>query len=145
METPHLTTSTFVRSEKRAYVYMKSNKRNLFCTITDISDKKIKFSCSYGSIKLEHKTGYAIAKLLGHLVTNKLKELKYNVVLIILNGLGSGRMPVLNNFRNSNIKVLSVKDITIAPHNGCRLKKLRRKKSRTKISPKIKKLLSPSL
>ena len=129
---------------KFGYVYITSTRRNLFCTIVDFSDKKVKFSCSYGLIKTDSKKlEYAPGKLLGNLFINKIKTLRYNKIYISLAGIGAGRIPIINSFRNSGIKVLRVTDITLFPHNGCRPKKLRRKKLRTKISSKTKKLLSP--
>jgi len=131
-------------SNKLGYVYITSTRRNLFCTIVDSVDKKVKFSCSYGLAKTDaRKLGYVPGKLLGQLFVNKIKSLKYNKVYIVLVGIGSGRIPIINSFRNSDINVLGVTDNTLCPHNGCRPKKLRRKKLRTKISFRVKKILSP--
>ena len=141
MEKKYLDTPGFNRC---GYVYITSTKRNLFCTIVDFIDKKVQFSCSYGFVKTDAKfLEYVPAKLLGQLFVNKIKTLKYNKVYLVLAGIGSGRISIINSFRNSDIKVLRVTDITLCPHNGCRPKKLRRKKFRTKISSKIKKSLSP--
>ena len=73
----------------------------------------------------------------------KLKFLKYTKVYVFLSGIGPGRISIINSFRNSDIKILGLTDMTLYPHNGCRSKKLRRKKFRTKISVKVKRLLSP--
>ena len=131
-------------SHKYGYVYITSTRRNLFCTIIDYNDKKVKFSCSYGLVKTDaKKIGYVPSKLLGYLFLNKIKTLKYNKVYVILTGVGSGRAFIINSFRNTDIRVLRIIDTTLCPHNGCRPKKYRRKKFRTKMSSKIKKLLSP--
>jgi len=143
MEKDNLNIVVPIKVEKRAYVYIKSTKRNLFCLFTDFDDKKVKFSGSFGLVKTSNLKDYVAAKVLGQLFVDKLSLLKYGAVFITLNGLGSGRIPILNSFRNSTIKVQSVQDVTLPPHNGCRPKKLRRKKHRTKITSRIKKLLSP--
>lgn len=142
MEKSYLNDSPKVKSEKYGYVYITSTKRNLFCTLIDFSDKKVKLNYSYGTLKLS-KTESVPAKLLGQLFITKLKSLKYNTIYIILTGIGYGRTLILNSFRNSDIKIVSIKETTRLPHNGCRPKKAKRKKLRTKISFKVRKLLSP--
>lgn len=128
------------------YVYINSTRRNLFCTIIDSIDKKVKYNCSYGLVKTESKkVSYVPSKLLGSLFLNKIKTLRYDKVHIILVGIGTGRISIINSFRNSDIKILYITDNTLCPHNGCRSKKLKRKKLRTKMSSKIRRLLSPGL
>ncbi|MDD5639639.1 MAG: 30S ribosomal protein S11, partial [Candidatus Pacebacteria bacterium] len=45
---------------------------------------------------------------------------------IIVKGVGSGRESALRSIANQGFEVISIKDATPIPHNGCRAKKPRR-------------------
>nr|YP_011008090.1 ribosomal protein S11 [Dictyotopsis propagulifera]WBP69956.1 ribosomal protein S11 [Dictyotopsis propagulifera] len=128
--------------KKKAILYLKCTKRNSFCTLVDFSDLKIKFSCSVGIMK-NKKNNYLNVKLLAEKFVQKIIILGYNEVSIILLGLGLGRIVILNSIRESNLNLDLIHDYTSGIHNGCRPSKIKRKKHKSKISFKIKKLLNP--
>lgn len=47
-------------------------------------------------------------------------------VHVIVNGPGAGRESSIRGFNAAGLEILSIKDITPVPHNGCRPKKKRR-------------------
>ena len=47
-------------------------------------------------------------------------------VIIILKGIGEGRNTAPKGLQKSGLKILSIKDVTPMPHNGCRPSKRRR-------------------
>ncbi|BEH03930.1 hypothetical protein NDNC_0960 [Candidatus Nasuia deltocephalinicola] len=53
-------------------------------------------------------------------------SLGYKYSKIIINGIGFGRDYSIRGVFNSGINVISVCDVTPNPHNGCKLKKIRR-------------------
>jgi small subunit ribosomal protein S11 len=45
---------------------------------------------------------------------------------VFAKGIGSGRDSALRALTSRNLNIVSIKDITPVPHNGCRIKKRRR-------------------
>lgn len=136
-----------IKDIKIGYLYITSTKRNIFCTLINYSDKEVRYSCSIGVVKLsklDEANEYASARLFGQFLIHKLEN-RYQKLFLILNGLSVGRSAILNIFKNSGIIISNIKDRTRSPHNGCRPSKVRRKKTRTKVSTKIKRLLSPDV
>lgn len=131
---------------KKALIYLKSTKRNFLLTIIDSITKKIRYSCSAGCLEsnfLDKKNSYSSSKFLSEHIFLKLKEFGYTEISIILRGLGVGRTALINLAKDRGLKVCFIQDFTHVAHNGCRPKKRRSKKLRTKRSFRIKKLLSP--
>nr|YP_009672645.1 ribosomal protein S11 [Dictyopteris divaricata]QDB64130.1 ribosomal protein S11 [Dictyopteris divaricata] len=129
-------------SNKHGIVYIRGTKRNTFCVLIDGSDQKVKISSSVGSISPDKASPYVTTKLLAQYFVQRLIDLKYVRVSVVLRGLGVGRGVVINSLRNSGLHLHTIKDTTLSPHNGCRPPKVRRKKFRTRVSFKIKKFLS---
>ncbi len=59
-------------------------------------------------------------------VTARAKESGLQKVSVFVKGPGSGRDAAIRAFKNANIEVLSITDVTAQPHNGCRPPKRRR-------------------
>mmetsp|Transcript_27986 Transcript_27986/g.43058 ORF Transcript_27986/g.43058 Transcript_27986/m.43058 type:complete len:132 (+) Transcript_27986:626-1021(+) len=53
--------------------------------------------------------------------TNTLKN-----ICIIIKGYGSGREAAIRSVKGTGVNILSIKDVTAIPHNGCRPPKRRR-------------------
>lgn len=129
----------------KAVVYICSTKRNTFYSLIDMYDRKVKVSLSAGDIKPSKKNSYLNVKLLAQVFVQRVLELKYRNLSFVLRGLGFGRGAALNAFKNSGLCIDSVTDTTLTPHNGCRPVKIRRKKLRTRMSFRVRRLLSPGL
>jgi len=56
----------------------------------------------------------------------KAKEIGIKEVDVLVKGPGSGRESAIRAIQAAGINVLSIKDITPVPHNGCRPRKKRR-------------------
>lgn len=131
--------TTFNILHKMGILYIISTKRNIKCTFVDPVEKKVKTSCSLGVIRIDNKaltTEYERANQMGLLIAQKIQDLKYTKISIILRGLSINRKAVIKGLERSNFIVDKLIDITLSPHNGCRLPKVRRKKFRTKVSYK---------
>nr|QWK44381.1 ribosomal protein S11 [Arthrothamnus bifidus] len=127
--------------EKKGIIIIKSTKRNVFCTLMDIDEKKVKTSCSlrvpsYENEYNERENLYTRGLLLGNLFGDKAIGLGYTEFTIFLgSGINKGRRGVVRGLSKKGVKITFLHLGTRAPHNGCRPVKVRRKKFRTK--PKI--------
>lgn len=123
---------------KKGNIYIKSTKRNIFCSLMDFQTKKIKTSCSlkvpaYENEFNEKEKLYDRGVLLGELFGDRVIDLGFRKVAIYLNcGLHKGRRGVLEGLGNKRIKISFIELSKAYPHNGCRPSKIRRKKIRTK-------------
>ncbi len=112
----------------RALLYVKVSKSNTAFTLTNLKGKvQIRQSC--GSMGFQGKkkriTKFAIESTL-HSIASKAQDLGHKEILISLNGYGRIRFSILKCFKNYDLKLIGIRDITPNPHNGCRPKKRRR-------------------
>ncbi len=68
-----------------------------------------------------YAAGLVVKKVLDNAKDVGLKEVK-----VFVKGIGGGREGAIRAFNNNGIQVLSIKDVTPIPHNGCRPRKRRR-------------------
>lgn len=126
-------------SQKKGNIYINSTRRNIFCSLMDIQEKKIKTSCSlrvtqYNNEFNERENHYKRGILLGKLFGDKILELGYTKVAIFLDSSrNKGRKGVVNGLSQKKIKISFLQLFKGYPHNGCRPGKVRRKKVRTKV------------
>jgi len=59
-------------------------------------------------------------------VAEAIKPYGLKEVNVFVKGIGGGRESAIRALNNNGINVLSVKDVTPVPHNGCRPPKRRR-------------------
>nr|YP_010127828.1 ribosomal protein S11 [Lessonia flavicans]QPP20355.1 ribosomal protein S11 [Lessonia flavicans] len=124
--------------EKKGIIFIKSTKRNVFCTLLDIDEKKVKTSCSlrvpaYENQYNERENPYTRGLLLGNSFGDKAIKLGYTEFMIYLgSGINKGRRGVVRGLNKRGVKITVLHLGTRYPHNGCRPVKVRRKKFRTK-------------
>ena len=124
-------------SDKKGNVYIKSTNRNIFCSLLGSKDKKVKTSCSlrvpeYTNEFNERENLFKRGILLGELFGDKINNLGYTEVSIYLDfSINKGRKGVLIGLKKK-VKISLIQLFKGYPHNGCRPKKVRRKKIRTK-------------
>lgn len=112
-------------SHGRAYVQATFN--NTIVTLTDQNGDVLAWASSGGvGFKGPKKaTPYAAGQVVKHVVE---KVLPYGLkeVNVFVKGIGGGRESAIRALNTNGIQVLSVKDMTPIPHNGCRPPKRRR-------------------
>lgn len=124
---------------KKGNIYIKSTRRNIFCTLMDSQEKKIKTSCSLRVPKYENEFNerenlFKRGILLGELFGDKALELGYSEVSIFLDSsINKGRKGVIKGLGNKKLKISFIQLCKGFPHNGCRPGKVRHKKVRTKL------------
>ncbi|OQA04572.1 MAG: 30S ribosomal protein S11 [bacterium ADurb.Bin400] len=108
-------------------VFIQSSFNNTIVTITDSTGGVIAWS-SAGSIGFKgtkKSTPYA-AQLAAAAAIEKAKATGLSSAVVFVSGVGSGRESAVRALTNSDMEIISIKDITPIPHNGCRPKKPRR-------------------
>ena len=134
---PLLGSFSTIFSQKFGKIYIKSTRKNIFCTLIDIKDKKVKTSWSlrvpnYENEFNERENLFDRGMILGQLFGDKVIELGYKEVFIYLNSdINQGRDGVLTGL-GQKIKISFIQLAKTLSHNGCRPAKMRRKKVRTR-------------
>jgi len=108
-------------------------KTNITLQVMDITGK-LKFFCSAGSVNLKSKQKRAQLLVLTRLISflmAKVKFLKNRPIALHLKNVGNTKFLLIKKLKHKFfIKIIKV--FEIFPHNGCRKKKLRRKRIRSK-------------
>lgn len=112
-------------STGRAYVHASYN--NTIVTLTDPNGNVLAWS-SAGSMGFKgpkKATPYAAGIIVKNLA-EKVAEIGLKDVYVFVRGIGSGREAAVRALNANGINVLTIKDVTPIPHNGCRPPKPRR-------------------
>ncbi len=115
------------RNISTGIVHIKSSFNNTIVSVTDQEGNVIAWE-SAGALGFKgsrKSTPYA-AQMTAESVANKAMEQGVRRVDIQVRGHGSGRDMAARTFQALGIEVLSIKDVTGQPHNGCRPPKRRR-------------------
>jgi small subunit ribosomal protein S11 len=109
------------------FVFVSCTFNNILITVSSVKGKTLLFSTGgllglNGSKRSSSFAGQALGLTLG----KKLLFLGIRFLYIKLNGFGNARKPVLKGLVASSLKIIALKDQTVIPHNGCKLKKQRR-------------------
>ncbi len=107
--------------------YIKATYNNTIVTFTDLNGDSLGQS-SAGQVGFrgpKKSTPYAAGVIIQKAV-EKIKPYGLKEVSVFVKGIGGGREAAIRALNANGIQVLSIKDITPIPHNGCRPKKPRR-------------------
>lgn len=107
--------------------FIQSTYNNTIITITD-SDGNVLAGESAGGIGFKgpkKATPFAAVKAVESLM-KKIAKTGLKEVRVFVKGVGSGREAAVRALANHGLDILSIKDITPVPHNGCRPRKPRR-------------------
>ena len=115
------------REVLKGKVYIKATFNNTIVTITDIEGNVLSWATagSAGFKGTRKSTPYA-ASIISQQASEKARNYGLKEVSVFIKGVGSGRESAIRALEASGIKVLSIKDQTPIPHNGCRAKKIRK-------------------
>lgn len=109
----------------RAYVHASYN--NTIVSLTDANGNVIAWSsagnCGFKGPK--KATPYA-ASIIVKKVTEKVEAYGLKDLHVFVTGIGNGRDSAVRALNASGFNVLSIKDTTPVPHNGCRPRRARR-------------------
>ena len=115
------------KSVKRGQAHIQATYNNTIITLTDQSGNVLATSsagmCGFKGPK--KSTPYA-ASIIVKNVIEKIKDIGLVEADVFVKGVGSGREGAVRALHANGINVLSIKDETSIPHNGCRPPKVRR-------------------
>ena len=120
------------KSRKRKFIphgnaYIQATYNNTLITVTDPQGNTLAWSSAgHMGFKGPKKATPFAATTIVKEISEKVKGMGVKSVDVFVNGVGSGREASIRAFNANNITVLSIKDVTPIPHNGCRPPKRRR-------------------
>jgi small subunit ribosomal protein S11 len=115
------------RKEKEGRAYIFSSYNNTVITLTDPSGNVLGWT-SAGSIGFKgakKATPFAASKV-AEAITRITEKIGIKRVNILVKGVGSGRESAIRSLAARGLEIISIKDVTPIPHNGCRPPKVRR-------------------
>lgn len=115
------------KSIPRGRAYIQSTFNNTLITMTDPAGNTIAWSSSGGSgFKGSRKSTPYAAQLAAQQAARKAMDHGMRQVDVYVKGPGSGREAAIRALQSAGLSVLSIRDVTPIPHNGCRPPKRRR-------------------
>jgi len=111
---------------REAKVFVSSSYNNILLTLTNSKGQVLawKSAGSVGFKGTKKATSFAAAKAAEALV-NICKKMGVDKIEILVKGIGAGRESAVRTMVAQGVNVISIRDVTPIPHNGCRPKKVR--------------------
>lgn len=115
------------RTDVNGRCAVKATFNNTIITISDNNGNVVSWgSAGRAGIKGSRKSTPFAAQLAGEIAAKKAMEMGMRRLDVIVKGAGPGRESAVRSLKNAGMEVMSIKDLTGIPHNGCRPKKKRR-------------------
>jgi len=113
--------------ESLGIAHIQATFNNVIITLTDLTGNTISWSSSgkMGFKGSKKNTPFA-AQVGAEQAAKEAFDMGLRRVDVFIKGPGSGREAAVRALQTAGIEVLSIKDITPIPHNGCRPPKRRR-------------------
>jgi small subunit ribosomal protein S11 len=110
-----------------AQAHIKSTFNNTVITFTDLQGNVIAWSTGGNAgFKGSRKSTPFAAQLAAEQATKVAIENGVRKVDVLVKGPGAGRETAIRTLASLGVEVLSIRDVTPVPHNGCRPPKRRR-------------------
>jgi len=108
-------------------IYVSSSYNNTLITLTGARGQVLawKSAGSVGFKGAKKATSFAASRV-AEAIANICKKMGIEKISVLIKGVGAGRESAVRTFVAQGLNVISIKDITPIPHNGCRPKKIRR-------------------
>ena len=115
------------KASREGAMYIFSSYNNTIITLTDqqgnVLDSRSSGRLGFkGSKKSTPFAASKVAEALGQVA----EKMGIKKVRVTVKGVGSGRESAIRSITNQGFEVLSIKDTTPIPHNGCRQRRPRR-------------------
>lgn len=116
-----------IQVESNGAAYVKATFNNVLITLTDTYGNTISWSSAgkMGFRGSRKNTPYA-AQVAAQQAAEEAHALGLRRVDVYVKGPGSGREGAIRALSNSGLEILTIRDVTPIPHNGCRPPKRRR-------------------
>jgi len=108
-------------------IYVSSTYNNTIITLTNSKGQVLstKSAGAVGFKGTKKSTSFAASRV-AETISNICKKIGVERVEILIKGIGAGRESSIRTFVTQGLNIISIKDITPVPHNGCRSRKTRR-------------------
>jgi small subunit ribosomal protein S11 len=115
------------KSVPRGRAYVQSTFNNTLITMTDPNGNVIAWgSAGTAGFKGSRKSTPYAAQMAAERAARGAMEHGMRQVDVFVRGPGSGREAAIRSLQASGLSILSIRDVTPIPHNGCRPPKRRR-------------------
>ena len=116
-----------VKVDANGIAHVKATYNNTIVTLTDIYGNVISWaSAGRAGYKGSRKNTPFAAQLAGEMAAKEAIELGLARVEVRVKGPGGGRESAIRSLQATGLEIISIKDVTPIPHNGCRPPKRRR-------------------
>ena len=116
-----------IKQISHARAYIQATFNNTIVTVTDQNGDVLGWA-SAGMVGFKgpkKATPYAAGQVVKR-VMDSIKDYAVKEVNVFIKGIGGGREGAIRGFNANGVNILSIKDTTPIPHNGCRPPKRRR-------------------
>lgn len=112
-------------SDGKAFIYSSYN--NTIITLADLTGNVLawKSAGSVGFKGTKKGTAFAASRV-GETIAAAIAKLGIDKVHVFIRGIGPGRESAVRSLMTHGVNIISIKDVTPIPHNGCRPRKARR-------------------
>jgi small subunit ribosomal protein S11 len=115
------------KSIPKGKAYIQSTFNNTLITLTDPMGNAVAWSSAGTSgFKGSRKSTPYAAQMAAQQAARKAMDQGMRQVEVFVKGPGSGREAAIRALQSAGLAVLSIRDVTPIPHNGCRPPKRRR-------------------
>lgn len=110
-----------------AKTYIRSSFNNTIITVTDEQGNTLCWaSAGSAGFKGTKKGTPFAAQIAAEQVARKAQNLGVKQISVLVKGPGAGRETAIRALQANGLNIISIRDITPVPHNGCRPPKPRR-------------------
>ena len=116
-----------IQVDANGLAHMKGSFNNVIVTLTDLYGNTISWASSGKTgFKGSKKNTPFEAQITAESAAKEAYDLGLRKVEVLIKGVGSGRDAAVRSLNTTGLEIVSIKDITPLPHNGCRPPKRRR-------------------
>ena len=116
-----------VRQISHGRAYVQATYNNTIVTLTDLNGNVLSWSSAgQNNFKGAKKATPYAASVIVKDATDKAKPYGLKNVNVFIKGVGSGREAAVRALNTYGLNVVTIKDVTPIPHNGCRRKRPRK-------------------
>jgi len=112
---------------KEGRIYVFSSYNNTILTLADLRGNILAWTSAgrLGFKGTKKATPFAASRVAESIVQTA-KKLGVETIEVLVKGIGAGRESAVRSLATRGLDIISIKDITPIPHNGCRPPKARR-------------------
>jgi small subunit ribosomal protein S11 len=115
------------KSVPRGRAYVQSTFNNTLITLTDPTGAVLSWgSAGQAGFKGSRKSTPYAAQMAAEAAARRAMEHGLRTVEVYVKGPGSGREAAIRALQSAGLSIMSIRDVTPIPHNGCRPPKRRR-------------------